>query len=392
MRVALAHKKQISFNESNDIENDLIAIKNNSTVQDLRNQHNADVVLLITDGNYGTIAGVADAILATQSSTFAIVEAEYSGGPDYTFAHELGHLQGAQHHPDDPIDPNGPFSYGFGHRFSYKASIFVPRRYRSTIMAYPCRPSSQDPFCSRVYSGRKHFSNPYVEYRGTDTGIQGQRENWLVLINTAATLADFRNPNELKTYISTTSADPSTGDYYFQENTCRGSSVSYQWQVSFDDPFNYGSVIGTGSNFSYRFPPGNHYIKLTASSGSQSVIDYATAYVSGDDCPPGQICNPGSFQKVNSLSDVPLSTELQSAYPNPFNPSTVLSFTLEESEYVELSVFNMAGHKVASIVNNRLEKGTHEYTFYADALSSGAYIVRLRAGNAIQSQQITLIK
>lgn len=118
LRIAVAHKQQISFSESSDARNDLNRLKANSTVQNLRNQYNADAVILLTDGNYGSTAGIADAILATSNTAFAIVQAENAAGPDYTFPHELGHLQGAQHHPDDPVDPNGPFSYGFGHRFS----------------------------------------------------------------------------------------------------------------------------------------------------------------------------------------------------------------------------------------------------------------------------------
>jgi hypothetical protein len=394
LRVALAHRQQISFAETSQIENDLSDLTNNATVANLRNQHNADAVLLITDGNYGTVAGIADAVLATQSSAYAIIQVEYSGGPDYTFAHELGHLQGAQHHPDDPIDPNGPFSYGFGHRFSYKASIFVPRRYRSTIMAYPCRPFSQDPYCSRIYSGRKHFSNPNVKYRGTKTGVQGQRENWLVLTNTAANLADFRDPNELKTNVSFTGGSNNT--YNFSSTTCGGQgSVSYQWKVSLNSLFNYGSTVGTGPNLTYTFPPGLHSMKLvTQSTAGQTAEDAIAVYVQ-EGCPPGQICPP-DLLKINgevALSEPALEgVELNPAWPNPFNPTTNIAFTLKKSENVDLSVFTLLGHKVASIVNNRLEKGNHTYVFDADALSSGIYMLRLQAGNNMQFQQITLIK
>ncbi|MFD2532828.1 M12 family metallo-peptidase [Gracilimonas halophila] len=393
MNVVLAHSQQINFNESNDIDTDLTDFINNNMVQNLRNQHQADVVLLITDGNYGSVAGVADAILATESSAYAIVEAEYSGGPDYTFAHELGHLQGAQHHPDDPTDPNGPFSYGYGHRFSYKASIFVPRRYRSTIMAYPCRPAYQDPYCSQVYSGRKHFSNPYVEYRGTDTGIQGSRENWLVLRNTASTIANFRNPDELQASINILNSNNQTGDYSFSASTCGDQlSLSYEWRVSLNTPFSYGSVLGTGSNFNYTFPPGEHYIKLTVSSGSESSVAYTSVVVQDEDCQDGDPCGPGGSFKTNPETEKSLVTEFEEAYPNPFNPVTNISFTLEKSEQVDLSVFTILGHKVASIVNNRLETGSYEYAFDARAFSSGVYILRFQAGNTVKTQQITLIK
>ncbi len=401
LKIALAHSQQINFTESNDIERDLLDLRNDVQVQNLRNQHNADAVLLLTDGNYGSAGGIASEILATTNSAHAIVQAEFSGGADYVFAHELGHLQGAQHHPDDPVDVNGPFSYGFGHRFSYKASIFVPRRYRSTIMAYPCRPQSQDFFCDRVYYGRKHFSNPNVEYRGSDTGIQGQRENWLVLKNTAATIADLRDANELQASVRITSSNSVTGQFSFASDICGGqTSPTYQWQVSYDDPFTYGPVVGTGSTFSRTFPPGNHYIRLTAraAGGVQVSEAFKSIIVDDDDCQQDEPCEflSGSLAKMNQSAEEPERPAkrfaLHAAYPNPFNPSTNITFTLPEEQSVRLAVYNLSGREVAVLTNSRLPKGAHTYTFDASDLSGGMYFVRLQSGSMVESRKITLIK
>lgn len=94
LRIAVAHVQQINFTESGRIFDDLEDLTNNAAVQNLRNQHNADAVVLLTDGNYvignRRILGIADEILADANSAYAIVEAEHAAGPDYTFPHEAG--------------------------------------------------------------------------------------------------------------------------------------------------------------------------------------------------------------------------------------------------------------------------------------------------------------
>ncbi len=395
MRIALAHSQQINFNEGYNIVEDLDALVNNANVQNLRNQHNADAVILLTNGNYGNIAGRADAILATSNTAYAIVEVEFAGGPDYTFAHELGHLQGAQHHPNDPVDPNGPFSFGFGHRFSYKASFFVPRRYRSTIMAYPCRPFSEDPTCNRVYSGRKYFSNPNVEYRGTDTGILGERENYRVLRNTAALIADFRNPNELRASVSSM-PDGSTSRFQFTANPCGGTgNYTYEWRISYDSPFYFGSVISTAQSFTWTFPEGQHYVQATVRSGTnQESQATAFVYVSGTcfgrDCPILGATAPKIVSDDNP--QIPDKLQLYPAYPNPFNPATQISFNLPQPQAVNLRVYDMAGREVAVLADGRKAAGTHRFSFGEAGLASGVYFVRLQVGSDIQTQKITLLK
>jgi len=405
MRLIVAHTQLYNFSESNRIRDDLNLFLNDINVQNLRNQHKADAVILLTDGNYQSgntvLFGEAKGLLATDTTAYAIVEADKATGPNYVFAHEMGHLQGAQHHPNDVTTPNGPFSFGYGHRFSYKPSIFVSRRYRSTIMAGEC--SLSDPSCTfQTYSKRKHFSNPDVEYNGEDTGISGQRNNGLAIRSTAATIADLRNPNELKASIDITSGNPTPGYYYtFASNTCGGqSSLTYEWRKSFNDPFSYGGIEGTGSTFAAILSPGYHYIKLTVKSGTTQIAEsYRYIHVEEvNGCPPGQICDPGGPDGPNKLNintdseKKPTEFEFFSAYPNPFNPSTSIAFKLAKTEIVKLSVYNTLGKEVAVLVNRTLGIGSHQYSFNADNLSSGVYIVRLQLGNRIESQTITLLK
>jgi len=67
------------------------------------------------------------------------------------------------------------------------------------------------------------------------------------------------------------------------------------------------------------------------------------------------------------------------AYPNPFNPSTVISFELRAASFVELAVYNIQGREVSIVVNEYLSAGAHSVIFNAADLPSGVYLYRLTA-------------
>jgi len=78
--------------------------------------------------------------------------------------------------------------------------------------------------------------------------------------------------------------------------------------------------------------------------------------------------------------------------PNPFNPVTTLRFTLPREGFVTLSVYTLAGQKVAVPVSQRLCAGLHAREFNASRLSSGVYLCRLQFGHTVLSQKIVFVK
>ena len=84
--------------------------------------------------------------------------------------------------------------------------------------------------------------------------------------------------------------------------------------------------------------------------------------------------------------------DLTNVYPNPFNPSTDVSFTLPNDGYVRLSVYNVQGQEVDIIHDGFQSIGEHTYTWNATERSSGMYFFRLVSGNHSRSMKAVLVK
>ncbi|HAV22391.1 MAG TPA: hypothetical protein DCX46_02650, partial [Bacteroidetes bacterium] len=79
-------------------------------------------------------------------------------------------------------------------------------------------------------------------------------------------------------------------------------------------------------------------------------------------------------------------------YPNPFNPTTRIDFTLPQAEFVTVKVFNILGTEVATLVHERLGQGAHHLTWDATRNPSGVYVYRMQAGSFSQTRRMILVK
>ena len=86
------------------------------------------------------------------------------------------------------------------------------------------------------------------------------------------------------------------------------------------------------------------------------------------------------------------SYKLYTNYPNPFNPSTIITFDLPVSQNVKLTVFDILGNETETLLNKYLSSGKHTITFNADAFPSGIYLYQLEAGNFVQSKKMILLR
>jgi putative CocE/NonD family hydrolase len=83
----------------------------------------------------------------------------------------------------------------------------------------------------------------------------------------------------------------------------------------------------------------------------------------------------------NRSASAPAIYRLDQNFPNPFNPSTAIRFSLPEREHVTLRVFDVLGREMAKILDSEVEAGIHTVVLNAENLSSGVYFCQLRAGN-----------
>ena len=108
--------------------------------------------------------------------------------------------------------------------------------------------------------------------------------------------------------------------------------------------------------------------------------------------PNDLMVSSSSAQRVNVELISPAVFMLNPAYPNPFNPSTTVSYSIEKDINVNISIYNMSGQKVSELVNANQTVGNYSITWDASNQPSGLYFVRLSAGNQISSQKIMLVK
>ena len=101
---------------------------------------------------------------------------------------------------------------------------------------------------------------------------------------------------------------------------------------------------------------------------------------------------------VTDSNNLPTSgLMLEPAYPNPFNPSTTIRYSLPERSQVKIGIYDVAGRMVAEIQNGIEAKGNHEVQWQGlDAqgmtVSAGVYFVRLEAGTETRVTEIVLVK
>ena len=87
-----------------------------------------------------------------------------------------------------------------------------------------------------------------------------------------------------------------------------------------------------------------------------------------------------------------LNTDLYENYPNPFNPSTIIKYSLKNDGRVTVKVFNSLGEEVRTLVDEIRPAGNYEAEFNASALPSGVYIYRMQSGDFVSSKKMLLIK
>ncbi|MFH0733149.1 MAG: YCF48-related protein [bacterium] len=137
-----------------------------------------------------------------------------------------------------------------------------------------------------------------------------------------------------------------------------------------------------------------------ASVCDTNVIDVATLYGTAYD-KSGYTWVTGGYSSIFttapfvSMDDENINVNsftLNQNYPNPFNPSTIIKYSINEPGLVNLSVFNLLGQKISTLVNKEQSTGAYSLNFDASKLSSGVYFYSLKVNNNIITKKMMLLR
>ncbi|MBL8008535.1 MAG: T9SS type A sorting domain-containing protein, partial [Ignavibacteria bacterium] len=102
--------------------------------------------------------------------------------------------------------------------------------------------------------------------------------------------------------------------------------------------------------------------------------------------------NVGPTDVQNNTLGIPSAFSLSQNYPNPFNPSTKISYAIPTEGLVRLSIYNILGRQVATLVNDFRRAGYYDADFNASDLASGLYFYKLESGSFTETKRMLLIK
>lgn len=94
----------------------------------------------------------------------------------------------------------------------------------------------------------------------------------------------------------------------------------------------------------------------------------------------------------NPGTQAPAKFSLHANYPNPFNPSTTIRFSLAQREQVTLKVFDVLGREVATLIDKKMPAGEHAVVFDAKELTSGVYFYQLKTAGNAETRKLLLMR
>lgn len=168
--------------------------------------------------------------------------------------------------------------------------------------------------------------------------------------------------------------DPTNGDFSLAENSpCIGTGQDGANMgalgVGCTEPAVYGCITTTACNF----------------DADANTDDGSCTYAEEN-----YDCDGNQLSLFNGL--IPENFNLHSIYPNPFNPVTNIIYGLPEHVNVQITVYDLSGKQIETLINEFQTPGYHSVNWNADNLPSGVYLIRMDSGDFTQTQKVVLVK
>ena len=184
-------------------------------------------------------------------------------------------------------------------------------------------------------------------------------------------------------YDDGTNGDLTAGDNVWSKNVVFSQYSPLRIQYKYGA--NWGASISTGGNDNENGVAQDHFIDLTPTMLSATVENVFGAM---GDHPLVNIV----LDVVSELPGTPESYNLAQNFPNPFNPSTSIRFSIPEAGLVTVRVFNLLGEDVATLVNDYKNAGNYDVQFDASRLTTGVYFYSISVNNFASTKKMVLTK
>jgi hypothetical protein len=169
--------------------------------------------------------------------------------------------------------------------------------------------------------------------------------------------------------------------YYLQATLNSTDSTAYFWQFRLEGDPVWGPIYTFWS-----VPAGEDHVKYPEDRDSDSDVGWGSR---GPDGPASESADATQFDvKIG----VPGSFGLSQNHPNPFNPMTDIRYSVPKAGSVRLEVYNILGHRVATLVDEHRNPGYYVATWDASSVASGIYLYRLTAGEFVATKKMVVMK
>jgi hypothetical protein len=161
------------------------------------------------------------------------------------------------------------------------------------------------------------------------------------------------------------------------------------WDEAPEPDFDYFSIYGSSSAVF-----GGDAVMLRQTSTNSFDISaalYPYYYVTATDF-NGNESGPSDYTQPTGIGDVPVLKFGLSVAPNPFNPSTMITYVVPKTERVTLAIYDVNGHLVETLVKNELKQARAYQLNYQPETATGVYFVKLIVGEETKTQKIVLLK
>ena len=383
--ITLAGSQKVNFAETRSISDDWNTLRNDAFIQTLRNNANADIVVLLTNGDYPTY-GTIGLFSLHPNDAYAIAQINHAVDDTKTFAHELGHLFDARHEND-----NSGTAYAHAHKINFPLWRFM--RARHTVM-----------ICCEDNDVVENFSNPAVSIYDEPTGTWNRDHNARRVSETYSIVRNHRPPvNVLSSYID----GPGYGhvyQYYTWEavTRCSGGPFTYEWYTS-TDGFNwqyrsgnesFGEVLPwTSSNY--------YYLKLRVSANGQASESYQTIYIdysqggarlasAGTPAPPVAPIAWGISQGEQAVANNRL--RIEQITPNPTESDFSVEFVNPMEQDILFELVDVSGRTVRSFSRARFGSGRQSKTLKVDNIKPSVYLLKVASETESITEKVMIVK